>query len=133
MTNRIYISGKISGLDERQYKENFYYATVDIIKNSPHFTKGSTIINPLCLRPFLGWCEKTETIFSVKDGKTLETKKKHWSEFYKENWINFMITDLYHLRKCTHIAMQKNWIDSKGAWLEYGYAKFILKIPVIFL
>lgn len=48
-------------------------------------------------------------------------------------WVCYMITDLYYLRKCTHIAMQKNWIDSKGAWLEYGVAKWIYKLDVIWL
>lgn len=63
------------------------------------------IINPIDIKPFLG----------IK------------------RWLFYMIADLWQLSKCTHIAMQKNWVDSKGAWLEYGYAKFILKIPVIFL
>lgn len=64
-----------------------------------------SIVNPIYLKPFLG----------VKC------------------WLCYMITDVYHLRKCTHIAMQKNWIRSKGAVIEYFIAKFILKLEVIWL
>jgi len=42
-----------------------------------------------------------------------------------------MIKDLYYLRKCTHIAMQKNWEESKGAFIEHFVAKFIYRIEVI--
>ena len=63
------------------------------------------VINPLDLKPFLG----------IKC------------------WPCYMITDVYHLRKCTHIAMQKNWICSNGAVIEYFIAKFILKLEVIWL
>ena len=48
-------------------------------------------------------------------------------------WLFFMIADLWKLRKCTHIAMQKNWIDSKGCHWEHYFAKFIFKIKVIYL
>ena len=48
-------------------------------------------------------------------------------------WSCYMITDLYHLSKCTSIAMQKNWIDSKGCHWEHYFAKFIFKIKVIYL
>ena len=74
----------------------------------------------------------------------LEVKKYHDADFVVnpfdvtpflgiKKWLFYMIADLWQLRKCTHIAMQKNWIDSKGAWLEYGYAKFIFKQTIIFL
>jgi hypothetical protein len=96
---RIYISGRISGLTESEYTENFSnYAS--------KFNWGfNTIINPLDIRPLFGI-------------------KKYW--FY-------MITDLCHLRKCDTIAMQPNWIDSKGAVIEFFVAKFILKLKVIYL
>lgn len=63
------------------------------------------VINPIDLKPFLG----------IK------------------SWLCYMITDLYHLRKCTHIAMQSNWIDSKGATIEYFVSKFIFKQEIIWL
>lgn len=48
-------------------------------------------------------------------------------------WLCYVITDIHHLRKCSHIAMQKNWIHSKGAVIEYFIAKFILKLEIIWL
>jgi hypothetical protein len=50
-----------------------------------------------------------------------------------KKWLFYMISDILQLRKCTHIAMQKNWIDSKGAVIEYFLAKFIFKLEIIFL
>jgi hypothetical protein len=44
-----------------------------------------------------------------------------------------MFGDIVELRKCNTIAMQPNWIDSKGACIEHFYAKFILKLKVIYL
>ena len=29
-----------------------------------------------------------------------------------------MAADIYHELKCTHVAFQKNWIDSRGARIE---------------
>ena len=65
----------------------------------------STVINPLKITP----------LFGIK------------------KWLFYMAADLYQLKKCTHIAMQKNWIHSKGAVIEYFIAKFILKLEVIWL
>jgi hypothetical protein len=50
-----------------------------------------------------------------------------------KSWICYMITDIAALRKCTHIAMQSNWIESRGAIIEYFFAKFIFNHEVIFL
>ena len=97
---KIYISGKISGLSEKEYKYNFFECQ-DIINHK----YGREWINPLDIKPFLG----------VKC------------------WFCYMIMDLLALRKCTHIAMQRNWIDSKGSVIEYFFAKFIFKIKIIWL
>jgi len=100
---KIYISGKISGLSEKEYSKKFRDAKRFI--NREYDTPWDITINPLDLKPFLG----------IK------------------SWLCYMITDLYHLRKCSHIAMQKNWTDSKGAVIEYFFAKFIFKLQVIWL
>jgi len=108
---KIYISGKISGLEKSEYTKNFEIAAIQLYLNADYtFYKGKHlpyryIINPLDLKPFLG----------IK------------------SWLCYMITDLYHLRKCSHIAMQKNWTDSMGAVIEYFFAKFIFKLQVIWL
>ena len=102
-----YLSGKISGLTEGEYTRNFALAERHIywLKEFEGKRDLIKIINPLDIKP----------LFGIK------------------KWWCYMFNDLKALRKCTHIAMQPNWIYSKGAWLEYGYAKFILKIPVIYL
>jgi len=101
---KIYISGQITGLSEKEYRKNFRDATWKLWElYKDEFIVNS--INPLDLKPFLG----------IK------------------SWLCYMITDLYHLRKCTHIAMQSNWVDSKGATIEYYFAKFIFKLQIIWL
>ena len=54
---------------------------------------------------------------------------KHYFNF----WIGYMISDIRELKKCTHIAMQPNWIESRGACIEYFFSKFIFKQTIIFL
>ena len=100
---KIYISGQITGLCENDFLDNFHDAKQQMF--SMFGFVNMTHINPLDLKPFLG----------VKC------------------WLCYMITDVYYLRKCTHIAMQNNWIHSKGAVIEYFIAKFILKLEVIWL
>ena len=107
MKYKIYLSGKISGLSKKNYTENFNIAERYVFSEDQFELIHDLveIINPLDLKPFLGI-------------------KKYWC---------YMITDIYHLSKCTHIAVQKNWIDSKGAFIEVFFAKFIFKIEVIYL
>lgn len=101
-----YISGKISGLTEKQYQYNFKIAELQLKSRSDIvFNHFDLIVNPLDIKPFLGI--------------------KHW--------ICYMINDIRKQRKCTHSAFQKNWIDSRGAVIEYFLAKFIFKQQIIFL
>ena len=100
---KIYISGQITGLAPVDALDNFDIAAYQCVEMFLLFRKH--IVNPLDLKPFLG----------IKC------------------WLCYIITDVYYLRKCTHIAMQKNWINSKGAVIEYFIAKFILKLEVIWL
>lgn len=64
-----------------------------------------TTLNPFCIKPFLGL----------------------------KIWICYMIADIWQQRKCTHTAFQKNWLDSKGAVIEYFFAKFVFKHKIIWL
>jgi hypothetical protein len=48
-----------------------------------------------------------------------------------KKWLFFMVSDLISLKKCDAIALQPNWEDSKGAFIEYFYAKFFLKLKII--
>jgi hypothetical protein len=63
------------------------------------------VVNPLTIKPFLGI--------------------KHWA-FH-------MINDIREQRKCTHTAFLSNWKESKGAVIEYFFAKFIFKHTIVFL
>ena len=106
---KIYISGQITGLTEKEYTENFIEATVKVCKRDiiqGRWRIGELmIVNPLDIKP----------LFGIK------------------KWLFFMISDLKKLRECTHIAMQPNWIESRGAIIEYFFAKFIYKIKIIWL
>ena len=62
------------------------------------------VINPLKLKPFLVKC-----------------------------WLGYMITDIMTIRCCTHVAFMPNWTDSKGAVIEYFFAKFVFKKVIVFL
>lgn len=104
---KIYISGKISGLTEKEYVKNFTLAERHIywLKDFEGKRDLIKIINPLKIKP----------LFGIK------------------KWFFYMVADIWQLRKCTHIAAQKNWIDSKGAFIEIFFAKFIFKQQIIFL
>jgi len=101
---KIYLSGKISGLTEAEYKQNFKAAysklfELKIVDCSLY------VVNPLDIKP----------LFGIK------------------RWVFFMVADLWQLRKCSHIAIQKNWIYSRGAMIEVYCAKFIFKQEIIWL
>lgn len=102
---KIYISGKISGLTEKQYQANFNNAILNIGMLHDWEIDSHDIINPLKIKPFLG----------IK------------------RWLFYMINDLRAQRKCTHSAFQRNWINSRGGVIEYYFAKFIWKQEIIFL
>lgn len=101
---KIYISGKISGLTESEYTSNFHKSYSELFKLKIVDYSGN-VVNPIDIKP----------LFGIK------------------KWLFFMISDIAALRKCTHIAMQKNWVDSKGAVIEYFFAKFIFKQQIIWL
>lgn len=63
------------------------------------------VVNPINIEPFLG----------------------------RKSWICYMINDIRAQRKCTHSAFQPNWKDSRGAVIEYYFAKFVFKQEIIFL
>lgn len=102
---KIYLSGRISGLTEKEYTENFEQAKHDVyFMYYSQIEDLIDIVNPLDLKPFLGI-------------------KMYWC---------YMATDLYYLSKCDAIALQKNYKDSRGARIELAFAK-LLKQTIIFL
>ena len=85
---KIYLSGKITGLSEKEYKQQFRWAE-DEVRYQSGFGR-IKIINPLNIVPFLGI----------------------------RSWLCFMIADIFQLLKCDEIYMLKNWRDSRGARVE---------------
>lgn len=63
------------------------------------------IINPFRIRPFLG----------IK------------------SWLFYMISDIREQSTCTHSAFMYNWRESRGAVIEYFFARFIFKQDIIWL
>ena len=99
---KIYISGKITNLSEKEYTENFKSAYSELFELK-YVDYSGNIVNPLDIKP----------LFGIK------------------KWLFFMISDLIALKKCDAIALQINWEESKGAFIEHFVAKFIYRLSVI--
>lgn len=50
-----------------------------------------------------------------------------------KKWFFFMVADIYQQSHCTHSAFIFNWKESRGAVIEYFFAKFVFKQGIIFL
>ena len=98
---KIYISGQITGLEFKQAELNFAEAYFNLVTFEN--MKSYNIVNPLNVKP----------IFGIK------------------KWLFFMISDVIALKKCDAIALQTNWEESKGAFIEHFIAKFIFRQKVI--
>ena len=90
----IYISGKITGLSEKQVRDNFRTALRECYRMELCNATLDTFVNPLDIKPFLG----------IK------------------SWTCYMIADIAKLIKCDAIYMQRNWRESRGARLELAIA-----------
>jgi hypothetical protein len=101
----IYLSGKMTGLAESDYKENF--------RNAELFYRacGYEVVNP---------CNLSDIVLKRKPDATYE---------------DFMAEDLRALRSCTHIALLEGWESSPGAKREkaeaerLGFAIMFYRIP----
>lgn len=89
----VYLSGKMIGLEESVYKENF--------RNAELFYRacGYEVVNP---------CNLSEIVLQRKTDATYE---------------DFMAEDLRALRSCTHIALLEGWENSPGARREKAEAE----------
>lgn len=89
----VYLSGKMTGLAESVYRENF--------RKGEQFYKscGYNVINP---------CDLSAGVLERKPDATYE---------------DFMAEDLKAISKCTHIAMLEGWEDSPGARREKAEAE----------
>ena len=81
----VYLSGKMTGLVESEYKENF--------RNAEMFYRacGYEVVNP---------CNLSDIVLKRKPNASYE---------------DFMAEDLRALRSCSHIALLENWENSPGA------------------
>jgi hypothetical protein len=86
---KCYISGRISGLEKSEYEQNFIDATISVFYKMK-ICKYINVVDPCKIKPLFG---------------------------IKSYWFH-MAADIYHELKCTHVAFQKNWVDSKGARIE---------------
>lgn len=89
----VYLSGKMTGLAESEYKENF--------RNAELFYRscGFEVVNP---------CNLSEVVLQKKPDATYE---------------DFMREDLRALRSCTYIALLEGWESSPGARREKAEAE----------
>ena len=89
----VYLSGKMTGLAESEYTENF--------RNAEMFYRacGYEVVNP---------CNLSDIVLKRKPDASYE---------------DFMAEDLRALRSCTHIALLEGWENSPGARREKAEAK----------
>jgi hypothetical protein len=90
---KIYLSGKITGLDKEVYTRQFERAEIF------YKTSGFDVINPVKIG---------EEVLKINP---------------KAEWQDFMIRDLEALKTCTHIALLEGWEESKGAKKEKAEAE----------
>jgi hypothetical protein len=84
----VYLSGKMTGLEESIYKEKFRKAEMF------YRACGYEVVNP---------CNLSDIVLRRKSDASYE---------------DFMAEDLRALRSCTHIAMLEGWESSPGAKRE---------------
>ena len=89
----VYLSGKMTGLAESEYRENF--------RNAEMFYRacGYEVVNP---------CNLSEIVLKRKPDATYE---------------DFMREDYKAISGCTHIAMLEGWENSTGAKREKAEAE----------
>lgn len=84
----VYLSGKMTGLEESEYTENFRKAEMF------YRACGYEVVNP---------CNLSDIVLKRKPDASYE---------------DFMAEDLRALRSCTHIALLEGWEDSPGSRRE---------------
>ena len=93
---RVYISGKITDLSV--YARKFNFMNAEFLLMSEHDIPKNKIVNPLNIPPFL------------------------WIDC----WLCYMISDLFvMIFFCNCIALQPNWMYSRGARIEKRIAYFL--------
>ena len=108
---KIYLSGKISGLEYYDFAINFRIAKDEALTNRASLEQAKflrtgnykhrkiEVVNPLFIKPLYGI----------------------------HNWRCHMVADIWELLWCQEIFMLNNWHDSKGAKIEHFVAKLTMK------
>lgn len=109
---KVYITGKISGLSENEYRQNFQEAA-DLLK-----TNGFMPVNPLEVSAACGNEETCGSDLTFNDGS------------YQHTWHCYLKADLIEMLQCDAVLKLDNAMDSKGAMLEIGLA-IKVGIPVV--
>mgnify|MGYP000005631904 CR=1 FL=1 len=105
----IYISGRITGLIESEYKEAFKFAQ-EVCEND---------VNAQLLKSNNEVCQ-WQPINPLNIGEELEKTFNSFGEV--PTWRDYMGLDIIELVKCDAIYMSKGWEQSKGARLEHHIA-----------
>ncbi len=112
---KIYLSGKISGLTEKEYTDKFIIAKAMVFS----WYYPCKIYNPLDIKPLFGRKKKTKEVIT-ENGIEYIT---HWTEIHKERYWCYMAADLYTLIfKCDSIYLLPNWNESRGSKIELFFA-----------
>lgn len=108
--DEVYVCGKITGLTEDVYRENFRLACNFVNQ------MGYIAVNPLEVRP--------DCIDECESGLTFEDGS------YQHDWKCYMRADIIALMRCKGIFAQPNSVQSTGALLEMQLAR-ILGMPML--
>lgn len=106
---RVYISGQITGLPQREYEQNFADAA-EVVLGSGHEAVNPVEIEPDCSEG----CGSTAIL---ADGS------------YKHKWNCYMKADIIAMMTCDAVLVLSNWINSKGATVEVELADAV-GIPI---
>lgn len=108
---KVYISGKISGLEESEYLPMFAEAA-EFLKKCGHEP-----VNPLEVDP--GCNEACKSGLSFEDGR------------YMHTWQCYMKADIKALLECDAIMALDNAGDSRGAQLELELASHLDIVEIV--
>lgn len=110
-SKKVYLSGAITGLPEKEWKEMFMEASREI--TNPKF-KNRIVLE---MKP-------SDDIVSPID-ISIQVEKQHKVAYFGRSlptWEDYMKACLRALTHCTHIYMLKNWKESRGAKVEHQMA-----------
>ena len=114
---KVYISGKISGLDAKEAKQAFDKAEAYAIK------LGYNVVNPMALPTAIQSKITRQIKTETDDSKFPATSYKTLAEWRERKiWQIYMREDIKLLADCNIIVLLDNWHVSEGASIELKLA-----------